>query len=65
MKHSEYLSRHGGNSVEDLLDGMELAVDAKWTEFQKWRFIRRQARQFAKMVWKIYQKSKKLGNKGS
>lgn len=64
MKHSEYLSRHGGLFVETLLDSMELAVDSKWTEFQKWLHIRKAARYFAKHVWDTYQASKKLGNKG-
>ena len=64
MKHSEYLSKHGGNSVEKLLDSMELAVDAKWSELQKWIFIRKTARQFAKTIWSMYRNSKKLGYKG-
>ena len=65
MKHSEYLSKEGGVFVDTLLWSMESAVDANWTEFQKWIFIRRSAKIFAKMVWNIYRDSKKLGNKGS
>lgn len=64
MKHSEFLSKHGGLFVSTLLDSMELAVDAKWSEIRKWLFIRKSARYFAKHVWDTYCESKHQGNKG-
>ena len=62
MAYSDYLNKHGGNAVEELLTNMEQIVDLKAPDIWKWIAIRKEAMIFAKSVWKMYKESKKQSN---
>jgi len=60
MSHSDYISKHGGKIVDELLTNMERTADTYWSDIHKFIEIVHCGLIFSMKVWKLYKESKKL-----